>query len=83
LIKRETDLIKEVLVKKRPSLPFDVQYTEFEENPILFRQLESNTKLIILERTSIKRLCGMVVYKVEKSKVDILLAFFLTFILSR
>ena len=41
------------------------------EKPNLFRQLESNTNSIVSFNKSIKRLCGIVVYKVVKSNVEI------------
>ena len=49
------------------------------ENPRRFLTLDLKTKLITHENTFMSSLCGMVVYKVLKAKVET--AFFLTFVL--
>ena len=47
-----------------------------------FLTSDLNAKLIIYEISFMGSLCGMVLYKVPKSKVEIDLAFFLTLVFS-
>ena len=56
---------------------------KFLEKSMRFLALDLNTKFITSESTFTRSLCGMVVYKVLKSKVEIDLAFFLILILFR
>ena len=58
-----------------------VQYRDAEEKPNKVKVLNSNMNLIISETTLIKRLSRIVTKRVLKSKVEIVLAFFLAFIL--
>lgn len=50
------------------------------EKPMCFLILDLKTKLITPERTLMRRLYGMIVYKVLKSKVETEFAFFFTLI---
>ena len=54
---------------------------KFLEKPMRFLTLVLKTKLITPESTFRMTLCGMIIYKVLKSKDEIDLVFFLTFIL--
>ena len=68
------------LVKNLLPAPLEVQQIDVLGKPMRFLALDLSTKLKTSEST-FWCLCGMVVYKVLKSKVEIDLAFFLTLIL--
>ena len=62
-------------------LPFVDQYTDEFENPKRSFASPLNTKLIMSDKIFINRWRGIFVYRVEISKVDIVLGFHLALIL--
>ena len=62
-------------------ITLDVLQINVLEKPMRFLTLVLKTKLITPESTFRMTLCGMILYKVLKSKDEIDLVFFLTFIL--
>ena len=61
--------------------PLEIQKISVLEEPMCFLTLESNKRLITSETTLQSSVCGLVVYKVLKSKVERDLAFLLKLVL--
>ena len=78
-MREDTVLARVCLIKYLLPAPLEVQQIDVLENPMCFPTLDLKTKLISSENT-FRSLCGMVVYKILMSKVEIDLALFLKLI---
>ena len=68
--------IKVCLVKYLLPQTFDVQEIDVFQKEMRFRVFDLKTKFITSDKTLIRRLWGIFVYNLVKSKIEILLVFF-------